>query len=70
MSRTPVREALRKLDKAGLVCIAKNHWTRVAPIEPQDAYDICPIIRTLEPLAIRLGARRTADAQVRCAGGR
>lgn len=55
MSRTPVREALRKLEDAGLVCTARNRWTRVAPIEPQDAHDICPIIWTLEPLAIGLG---------------
>ncbi len=58
MSRTPVREALRKLEDAGLVCTARNRWTRVAPIEPQDAHDICPIIWTLEPLAIRLGKMR------------
>lgn len=52
VSRTPVREALRRLEDKGLVESSANRWTRVARIaitEPQKFY---PIICTLEELAL------------------
>ncbi|MGF1523457.1 MAG: GntR family transcriptional regulator [Leptolyngbyaceae cyanobacterium] len=54
VSRTPVREALRKLEDEGLVETAANRWTRVAPIALQDAERIYPIIQALETLALTL----------------
>ena len=54
VSRTPVREALRKLEDEGLVETAANRWTRVAPITVRDAENIYPIIQQLEDLALTL----------------
>ena len=54
VSRTPVREALRKLEDDGLVETAANRWTRVALITLQDAEEIYPIIQQLEELALTL----------------
>ncbi|NER83002.1 MAG: GntR family transcriptional regulator [Leptolyngbya sp. SIO1D8] len=54
ISRTPVREALRKLEDEGLVETAANRWTRVAPIALKDAESIYPIIQKLEELALTL----------------
>lgn len=54
VSRTPVREALRKLEDEGLVETAANRWTRVAPIALNDAENIYPIIQKLEELALTL----------------
>ena len=54
VSRTPVREALRKLENEGLVETSANRWTKVAPITIQDAERIYPIIQKLEELALIL----------------
>lgn len=54
VSRTPVREALRKLEDEGLVETAANRWTRVAPIVLRDAERIYPIAHKLEELALSL----------------
>jgi DNA-binding GntR family transcriptional regulator len=52
VSRTPVREALRRLEDEGLVETAKNRWTRVATADLRDARRIYPIRAALEPLAL------------------
>lgn len=54
VSRTPVREALRRLEDEGLVQTEANRWTRVAPLGLEDACELYPIIWTLEGLAIRM----------------
>ena len=54
VSRTPVREALRKLENEGLVETSANRWTRVTAITVQDAERIYPIIQKLEELALAL----------------
>ena len=54
VSRTPIREALRKLEDEGLVETAANRWTRVTPITLRDAETIYPIIQQLEELALTL----------------
>ncbi len=62
VSRTPVREALRRLEDEGLVETATNRWTRVAPVKVADAHNIYPLYWTLEPLAIRLAGARLDPA--------
>jgi DNA-binding GntR family transcriptional regulator len=54
VSRTPVREALRRLEDEGLVETKKNAWTRVSPVPFDLAERIYPIISTLEPLALEM----------------
>ena len=52
VSRTPVREALRRLEDKGLVESSANRWTRVTDISIEESEMIYPIIWTLEALAI------------------
>lgn len=55
ISRTPVREALLKLEDEGLVVTKANRWTQVAPINPVEAENIYSIGWTLECLALEQG---------------
>jgi DNA-binding GntR family transcriptional regulator len=52
VSRTPVREALRRLEDEGLIETKQNAWTRVALVTHELAARIYPILRVLEPLAL------------------
>ena len=52
VSRTPVREALRRLEDKDLVETSANRWTRVAKVSIAEASRIYPIIIALEKLAI------------------
>ncbi|HCY85663.1 MAG TPA: GntR family transcriptional regulator [Desulfobacteraceae bacterium] len=52
VSRTPVREALRRLEDKGLIESSANRWTRVAKIAPEEPEMIYPIIQSLEKLAL------------------
>lgn len=63
VSRTPVREALRRLEDEGLVETKQNAWTRVSPVTRELAERIYPIIGILEPLALEMafGRLRTTD---------
>ncbi|GHF43171.1 putative transcriptional regulator, GntR family protein [Deinococcus metalli] len=54
VSRTPVREALRRLEDEGLIETALNRWTRVAPLDAARAADLYPVVEALEMLALRL----------------
>lgn len=53
VSRTPVREALQRLEDEGLVRTAPNRWTRVSPSDVGDARRLYPLIWSLEALAVR-----------------
>lgn len=52
VSRTPVREALRRLEDKALIQSSANRWTRVAEISPREPQMIYPIIWSLEKLAL------------------
>jgi DNA-binding GntR family transcriptional regulator len=52
VSRTPVREALRRLEDKDLVESSANRWTRVAEISLGEPEMIYPILWTLEELAV------------------
>lgn len=54
-SRTPVREALRRLADEGLVEVAPQSATRVAPVDVGAAADAFPVVAVLQGLAARLG---------------
>ncbi|MEM7735950.1 MAG: GntR family transcriptional regulator [Deinococcota bacterium] len=64
VSRTPVREALRRLEDEGLVETAANRWTRVAALKWQDAEQLYPIILSLESLALKLALPTLPSTQV------
>jgi DNA-binding GntR family transcriptional regulator len=55
VSRTPVREALRRLEDEGLVETERGSSTRVAPIRADRIADAFPVVAALHGLAARLG---------------
>lgn len=58
MSRTPVREALLRLQGEGLVEVIPRHGMRVLPVSPNDMREIYQILTALECMAAELLARR------------
>ncbi len=65
MSRTPVREALIRLEKEGLVEILPRRGMRVVPIAPEDMRDIYEVLTSLEARAAeRLAERRPSKADL------
>jgi len=52
VSRTPIREALRRLEDEGFVETALNRWTRVAPLDLRKAIEIYEVIEALEVFAL------------------
>jgi DNA-binding GntR family transcriptional regulator len=69
VSRTPVREALRRLEDEGLIETAANRWTRVAPLNVEQARHVYEIVAALEGLALeRAVLHLTAEHIDRMAG--
>lgn len=64
VSRTPVREALRRLEDKGLVESSANRWTRVTDISIEEPAKIYPIIWTLEELAIVAAMPNMTEADI------
>ena len=62
VSRTPVREAIRKLELEGLVTMTARRGAEVAPINKKDMKEVLEIRRVLESLACQLACQKcTAD---------
>ena len=61
VSRTPVREALRRLEDKGHVEASASRWTRVADISISEAAMIYPVIGALEELAVSLAMPNLTD---------
>ncbi len=64
VSRTPVREALRRLHAEGLVEFEPNHGAVVAAFELEDAEEIFELRALLEPVCARRAAERATPAIV------
>ncbi len=64
VSRTPVREALRRLHAEGLVEFSPNHGAVVALFEPEDAEEIFELRSLLEPITARRAALRASSADI------
>lgn len=65
MSRTPVREALMRLQSEGLVEVVPRHGMRVLPVSPNDMREIYQILTALECMAAELLAqRKPADQEL------
>ncbi len=58
ISRTPVREAIRKLEQEGYVIMMPRRGTYVSDISTNDVKEIFEIRSALESLAVGLAARR------------
>ena len=65
VSRTPVREALRQLERDHLVSWAPRRGATVAPVTIRDLRDMVELRQALEGLAVRLAAERAGDGDVR-----
>jgi DNA-binding GntR family transcriptional regulator len=61
MSPMPIREAIRRLDAAGLVELAPHKATRVAELSLDDLSEVYQARLALEPLAVRLAAESFTD---------
>jgi DNA-binding GntR family transcriptional regulator len=62
LSRTPVREALGRLEQDGLVETAPQRYTRVAPLDRRATRDAFPVVAALHALAAELAASRRTEA--------
>lgn len=58
LSRTPVREAMVRLEQEGLVAVVPRHGMRVLPLLPRDMREIYEIMISLEVTATRFLAQR------------
>ena len=65
VSRTPVREALRRLADENLVETSLNRWTRVAPVDLPGAAETYAVIEALEVLALELAFLKITPADLR-----
>jgi len=61
MSRTPVREALIRLEAERLVDLVPRHGARVLPLTRADLCDVCAVLTVLEPLAAEAAASGEKD---------
>src|SRR3954469_2535121 len=64
LSRTPVRDALSRLEQDGLVQTEPQRFTRVAPLDRRAARDAFPIVAAIHALAAHLGVLRLTQADL------
>jgi DNA-binding GntR family transcriptional regulator len=62
LSRTPVREALVRLEQDGLLEIVPRHGARISALSPADMRDIYEVLTSLEPTAAEVLARQRPSA--------
>jgi len=58
VSRTPIREAIRKLELEGLVVMVPRKGAQVAQFTQKDIKDVLEVRAALEALAVRLACKR------------
>ncbi|MEA4944835.1 MAG: GntR family transcriptional regulator [Propionicimonas sp.] len=63
-SRTPVRDALRRLDHDGLVDVHPRAGCRVSRVSMKDLVDILDVREAVSPMASRLAALRATPAEI------
>lgn len=64
MSRTPVREALIRLEADGLVGLIPRHGARVLPVSQKDLCEVFQMLAVLEGLAAETAARLGANEEI------
>ena len=63
VSRTPIREAIRKLELEGLVTMIPRRGAEVANITEKNLKDVLEVRKALEGLAIELACERISEEQ-------
>jgi DNA-binding GntR family transcriptional regulator len=61
VSRTPVREALARLEQAGLVITRPGRSTTVAPLDVRAVRDAQSVVASMHQLAVRLAVPQLTD---------
>lgn len=64
VSRTPIREAIRKLELEGLVVMVPRRGAAVANITEKDTKDVLEVRRTLEMFAVEVACDRITQEQL------
>ncbi|MCR4710007.1 MAG: GntR family transcriptional regulator [Clostridiales bacterium] len=64
VSRTPVREAIRKLEKEGLVTIEPRRGAYASDISAKDMVDVLEVRQDLEGMAAGLAAQKIAEGDI------
>ncbi len=64
VSRTPVREALQRLEDEGLVQTFPGALTRVTPLDVRDASDVAPVVAALYAVATRAAVPRMTGDEI------
>lgn len=64
VSRTPIREAIRKLELEGLVLMIPRKGAEVAEITEKNMMDVLEVRKALEELAVQLACDRISEEQI------
>lgn len=64
VSRTPIREAIRKLELEGLVIMIPRKGAEVAHITEKDMRDVLEVRATLEKLAVTLACKNVSESKI------
>lgn len=64
VSRTPIREAIRMLEKEGLVIIIPRKGAQVAKMSEKDMEDVLEIREVLDELAVQAACDRITDEEL------
>ena len=64
VSRTPIREAIRKLELEGLVLMIPRKGAEVAKISEKSLRDVLEVRRSMEELAIELACQRITEEEI------
>ncbi len=65
VSRTPIREAIRKLELEGLVTMIPRRGAEVAQITEKSMSDVLEVRRALDALCVELACERISDEDIR-----
>lgn len=68
VSRTPIREALRKLEQEGLVVMIPRRGAQVADITEKDLNDVLEVRIALENLSVEKACKRMTEEQIKKLG--
>ena len=64
VSRTPIREAIRKLEKEGLVSIEPRRGAYASDVSIKDMVDVLEVREFLEGMAAGLAAKKITEEEV------